>query len=89
MVKKDYLGVLNFMLVYGQVAWNMSCKITGIIRTKLNNQMWRVCIADLMLQWKDLHDISYNSPESVEIIVDHEPKQLGKEWRGKCPRCLV
>ncbi len=42
-----------------------------------------------MLQWKVPHGISYNSPESVDIIVGNEPKQLGKEWKGKHSRCLV
>ncbi len=40
-------------------------------RTKLNNQMWRVCIADSMLQWKDLHDTLYDSFESFDNIVGH------------------
>ncbi len=70
------------MLVNGKVAWNMSCKILGIIRTKLNNQTWRVCIADIMLQWKDPSDISYDLTDSIDIIVGHKPKQLGKEWKG-------
>ena len=38
------------------VAWNRSCEIPGIIPKILKNRMWRVCVADLMLQWNDPHD---------------------------------
>ncbi len=79
MVQKRFLGY--FGLVNGLVAWNMSRGIPGIIRTKDNNQMWRVCMADLMLQWKDLYDISNNSPEGVELLVGHEQQPLGKNGK--------
>ncbi len=46
MVQKSFLGILDFMLVNGWVAWNMSCEIPGIIKKKLNNRLWRVCVAD-------------------------------------------
>ncbi len=68
--KKGFLGIFYFMLVNGQVAWNMSCKIPGIIQNKLNNRMWRVCVADLMLQWNDPREVSYNSPCSSEIMLN-------------------
>ncbi len=43
--------------------------------------MQRVSIADQMLQWKDLHDKSYNSPESVDIIFGHEPNNSVKNGK--------
>ncbi len=87
--KKGFLGNLDFMMVNGRVAWNMSCDIQGIIRTKLNNRMWRVCVADLMLQWRDPQEPVQNNSKSVGFQVRHEQQHLTKEWRGKHPRCWV
>ncbi len=53
--KKGYLGVLNCMLGNVQVAWNLSCKIPGIIITKLNNQMWRVCVEYICMKYLMIH----------------------------------
>ncbi len=83
---KRIFGILNFMLVNGQVA---GCKISGIIQNKLHNKMWRLCVADLMLQWKDPHKVSYDSPCCSYIIVEHGKWNLGKEWKVKRPRCIV
>ncbi len=46
-------------------------------------------MADFMLQWKDPHDIIYDSPLCSEIIVEHEKHSLGNKWKGKRPRCIV
>ncbi len=78
--KKGFLAILDSMLVNRWVAWNMSCKIPEIIWKKRNNRMWRVCVANLLLQWKDLHDISYDSPHCSEILIRHKQQNLGKEW---------
>ncbi len=51
--------------------------------------MMRVCVTNLMLQWKDPQDISYNSFHCGVIIIEHKQQNLWKEWKGKCPRCLV
>ncbi len=87
--KKGFLGILDFMMVNRRVAWNMSCEIPGIIRKKLNNRMWRVCVADLMLQWNDPHDASNDSTNIFEIVAEHKQQNLGNEWKGKRPRCIV
>jgi len=76
-------------MVNGRVAWNMSCDIQGIIRTKLNNRMWRVGVADLMLQWRDPQEPVQNNSKSIGFQVRHEQQHLAKEWRGKRPRCWV
>ncbi len=77
--KKGFLGVLDFMMVNGRVAWNMSCDIQGIITTKLNKRMWRVGVADLMLQWRDPQEPVQNNSKSVGFQVRHEQQHLAKE----------
>ncbi len=41
--------ILRYLLVNGNVAWNMWDDITGIIREKINNSNWGVYIFELML----------------------------------------
>lgn len=47
--EKGFLSILDFLMVSGQVTW-MSCEIPSIICQKMNNLMWRGCVADLMQQ---------------------------------------
>ncbi len=35
--KKGYVGIMDFMFVYGCVAWNMSVKLKGVFRTMIDN----------------------------------------------------
>ncbi len=77
------------MLVNRWVAWKRSCNIPGVIPRKFSNRMWRVCVTNLILQWKDPQDTCYDSPQGIEIFVGHEHQHLGKEWKCKCLRWLV
>ncbi len=43
--KKGYLGIMDFMLVNGHVAWNKSVKLKGVFRTTLDNATWRMYVA--------------------------------------------
>ncbi len=40
---------VDFMLVNGCVVWNMSAKLKGVIRTKIDNSTWRMYVAELIL----------------------------------------
>lgn len=51
--------------------------------------MLRVCVADLMLQWRNPHDISYNHPQGSEVLANHKQQNLGIGWKGRWPRCLI
>ncbi len=67
--KRGFLVVVDFMMVNRQMTWNMSCDIPGIIHEKMNSCLWRVYMADVMLQWKDPHEISCDPPEDDKNLV--------------------
>ncbi len=46
-------------------------------------------MADLMLQWNDPHEVSYDLTPNNEILAEHKQQNLGIEWKGKRPRCVV
>ncbi len=79
MVQKSYLGIIDFMLINGHVAWNMSAKLKGVFRTMIDNSIWRMFVAELMLNWKDPMVECETTTMLTHVVNDnHCPKQVIK-----------
>ncbi len=69
---------MDFMLVNGCVAWNMSAKLKGVFRTKIEHSKWRMYAAEFMLKWKD-PIVEYERTILPPVVTDnHFPKQVSK-----------
>ncbi len=76
--KKDYLRIMDSMLVHSCIAWNMSAKLKGVFRTTLDNATLRMYVAKYMLHWKDPIDEN-KSPIVLPVIIDnHLAKPISK-----------
>ncbi len=56
---KGYLGILDFLLVNGCVAWNMLEEMKGMFKETIDNSKWIVYISELILYWKG-HTVNHD-----------------------------
>ncbi len=79
---------MDFMLVNGCIAWNMSSTLKGDFSTTLDNATWRMYVAKHMLTWKDPMDEN-ESPKVLSVVIDNHLAKpiLPTEPAGIC--CLV
>jgi hypothetical protein len=100
--KKWYLmglmGIFDFMLVNGRIAWNMSCTDESCAnrRFELSNADYRCIVAHELLQYRDVRNIDLIAESSLlrnamgrPLLSDHQPSNTEKGTRVRCCVCRL
>jgi hypothetical protein len=99
MFKKWYrmgvLGVFDFMIVNGRVAWNMSSEDnnSGSRRFALSNWKFRLILSEQMIAFRDEHSVDIAREEALAFSASqfhgHNPCEVPKGFRAMCCVCRL
>ncbi len=79
---------MDFMLVNGHVSWNMSVKLKDVFRTTIDNSKWRMYVAKLMLNWKDLM-VECERTILLPVVTDNHFHKPVSNSTDVCVWCVV
>ena len=92
------MGIFDFMLVNGRIAWNMSCTDESCAnrRFELSNADYRCIVAHELLQYRDVRNIDLIAESSLlrnamgrPLLSDHQPSNTEKGTRVCCCVCRI
>ncbi len=69
--KQGFLGILDFMLINGRVAWSMSAEMDGVTRQKINNKNWQVYVLEDLSNWVDPLDKDVEPENEEDTILEN------------------
>jgi hypothetical protein len=99
MFKKWYrmgvLGIFDFMLVNGRVAWNMAASETtvGFRRFVLPNWKFRLILCEQLISFRDESSVNVAQEEALVASIfktpEHQPAPVPTGYRGMCCVCRL